>query len=288
MRKFPKGVQAIANKQIDLDTDTLKCVLLDVTQSDTAVKQITGATNATPIVVTSASHGFSNGDLVWQRGILGNLAGNGLFKVANVATNTYELQRLDGTNVVGSAAYTSGGSVVNLSLASFLADIDACRVGTDQALTAVTINAPTPGILDAADPSWPTTDFASLKTFHAFALYHDTGNAATSELVFFGCGQQVVTVAADASAAATTLWVEALAGAIPNGTIIALSNGVLATLTAGASAGARSLTVAALSGSVAAGNHGVCATTGSGFPWTIQNAPFTLQWDNGAARICAI
>ena len=277
MRKFPKGQQALGNKQVDLDTDAIKVVLLDVTLSDVAIKQITGVTTATPPVVTSASHGFANGDIVWIRGVGGVLNANGLFKIANQATNTFELQRLDGVNVVGTGSYTSGGSVVNLSLPDFLDDISAARIGTDQALASKTLSAA--GVFDAADPTWPSSDFATQKTFHAFAICRDSGAEGTSEVVYFGCGQQLVTVAADASSSATTLWVEPLAGALPNGAVIQLTNGVAATLSAPASAGARSLSVNALSGAVAAGNHGVAATTGSGFPWTIQNAPFTLQWD---------
>lgn len=72
----------------------------------TAVKTITGATNATPIVVTSASHGYSNGDFVHVASVAGNTAANGLWSIANQATNTFEL-----VGSVGSGAYTSGGDV---------------------------------------------------------------------------------------------------------------------------------------------------------------------------------
>lgn len=65
---------------------------------------ITGATNATPIVITSNAHGLSNGDQAEITGVPGNLAANGTWIVANKTTNTYEL-----TGSVGSGAYTSGG-----------------------------------------------------------------------------------------------------------------------------------------------------------------------------------
>lgn len=68
-------------------------------------KTITGATNATPIVVTSASHGLNNGDVVWISGVGGNLAANGFYVIANKTANTFEL-----AGSAGSGAYTSGGT----------------------------------------------------------------------------------------------------------------------------------------------------------------------------------
>lgn len=63
---------------------------------------ITGATNATPIVITANAHGLSNGDEVYVSGVLGNAAANGTWTVANVAANTYEL-----STSVGNGAYTA-------------------------------------------------------------------------------------------------------------------------------------------------------------------------------------
>ena len=76
-------------------------------------KDITGATNATPIVVTSAAHGFSNGDKVTISGVLGNTAANGTFLVAGKTTNTFELNTLAGANVAGTGTYTSGGKLTS-------------------------------------------------------------------------------------------------------------------------------------------------------------------------------
>lgn len=66
---------------------------------------ITAASNATPIVITSASHGLTNNMRLRVRSVGGNTAANGLWKVANVATNTFELS---GSN--GNGTYTSGGT----------------------------------------------------------------------------------------------------------------------------------------------------------------------------------
>ena len=77
-------------------------------------KTITGITKANPGVVTSSSHGYSNGDTVVITGVVGMTeVNNKRFKVANVATNTFELQNIDGVNVNTSShtTYTSGGIV---------------------------------------------------------------------------------------------------------------------------------------------------------------------------------
>ncbi len=69
-----------------------------------AGQAITGATNATPIVITSNAHGLSNGDEAYVSGVEGNLAANGSWIVANVTANTFEL-----VGSAGSGAYTAGG-----------------------------------------------------------------------------------------------------------------------------------------------------------------------------------
>lgn len=80
-----------------------------------SAKAITGATAATPIVVTSAAHGFSDDDLVIVTGIVGNTTANNLWQVDNVATNTFELK-----DSVGTVAWSSDGFAVEPST-SFIA-----------------------------------------------------------------------------------------------------------------------------------------------------------------------
>ena len=76
-----------------------------------AAKTVSGATNATPIVVTATSHGYSDGDFVNITGVVGNTACNDLHIVANKTSNTFELTTPAGTNVAGNGSYTSGGAV---------------------------------------------------------------------------------------------------------------------------------------------------------------------------------
>lgn len=64
---------------------------------------ITGATNATPIVVT-CTNGYSNGDFVCIKGVRGNTAANDIWQISSVSGTAFTLN-----NSVGNGSYTSGG-----------------------------------------------------------------------------------------------------------------------------------------------------------------------------------
>jgi len=75
-------------------------------------KTISAITAANPAVVTSSSHGYSNGDFVNISGVVGMTeVNNKTFKVADKTTNTFELQDVDGNDInsSGYTAYSSGG-----------------------------------------------------------------------------------------------------------------------------------------------------------------------------------
>ena len=73
-----------------------------------ATKSITGITAANPAVVTASSHGYSNGDRVFIKGIVGMTElNNREFTVAGATTNTFELS---GINSSAFTAYSSGGT----------------------------------------------------------------------------------------------------------------------------------------------------------------------------------
>ena len=72
---------------------------------------ITGATNATPIVITAAAHGLITGAVVTVAGVGGNTAANGTFKITKVSSSTFSLD-----NSVGTGIYTSGGTAQPLGL----------------------------------------------------------------------------------------------------------------------------------------------------------------------------
>ena len=71
-------------------------------------KTITGATQADPVVITEASHGFTDGQSVTIADVVGMTDINALsFTVFSATTNTFALFSTDGT---GFSAYVSGGT----------------------------------------------------------------------------------------------------------------------------------------------------------------------------------
>lgn len=79
-----------------------------ITFTATTTKNITGITNANPAVVTSASHGFTNGQTVFIESVVGMTQVNNLpFIAANVATNTFQLS---GINSSAYGTYSAGGT----------------------------------------------------------------------------------------------------------------------------------------------------------------------------------
>jgi hypothetical protein len=71
---------------------------------------ITGATNATPIVIHDVAHGYTSGDEVLQAGVGGNTNANGRFLITKTDADHYSLQYLNGQDVPGNGSYTSGGT----------------------------------------------------------------------------------------------------------------------------------------------------------------------------------
>jgi hypothetical protein len=89
----------------------------NLTAITTAQVAITGATFATPIVITAVGHNFKNGDLVAVHGVGGNTAANSGTSVTGQGVNysAWPIQVLSSSTFslvgsVGNAAYTSGGN----------------------------------------------------------------------------------------------------------------------------------------------------------------------------------
>ncbi len=87
-------------------------------------KTITGATNASPIVITATAHGYATGDRLIISGVGGNTAANGVFTITNVSANTFSLN-----GSTGNGAYTSGGIATNRGLYYGFLSTVAPRVG---------------------------------------------------------------------------------------------------------------------------------------------------------------
>ena len=92
--------------QINLATSKSKTI-----QSNAAVA---GATNASPIVVATASaHGLESGDIVQISGVGGNGNANGQWVTTVVDSTHFSLN-----NSAGSGSYTSGGTAVHAGYAT--------------------------------------------------------------------------------------------------------------------------------------------------------------------------
>ena len=74
-----------------------------LSQKDTFT--VTGATNATPIVITSVAHGLQTGQRVTISGVVGNLGANTTATITRISADTFSL---DG--VAGTGSYVSGGT----------------------------------------------------------------------------------------------------------------------------------------------------------------------------------
>ena len=72
---------------------------------------ITGATNASPIVITSAGHGFTDGMVVIVASVGGNTAANGTWVVTDADDNTFKLYTTNGVASSGNSEYTTGGTI---------------------------------------------------------------------------------------------------------------------------------------------------------------------------------
>jgi hypothetical protein len=84
--------------------------------SNTEVRTINNATNANPIqCTTTTNHGLQTDDFVDIDGVLGNLNANGRFRINRIDQVNFTL-----VGIIGSGAYTSGGSVKKLTETDYL------------------------------------------------------------------------------------------------------------------------------------------------------------------------
>ena len=170
--KFPTFREKVGQGQIDLISDTIKFCAVDINDIGLG---ISGATNASPIVITTASaHGYANGEEVLIWGVAGNTAANGFWKIANITSDTFEL-----VGSTGNGAYSAGTDfALNLNDLEFLGDRSAgARVATSSALASKTI---TSGYLTANNPTFTTP---SGDEFELLVLFKDSGDPATSPLI---------------------------------------------------------------------------------------------------------
>jgi len=84
---------------------------LQIATGTGSTKTITAITVGNPAIVTSAAHGFSNGDVVTLAAIVGTMSSlnSTVHVVANTTTNTFALLDVDTTGLT----YTSGGTATS-------------------------------------------------------------------------------------------------------------------------------------------------------------------------------
>ena len=175
---------------------------------DATDKTITGVTQADPGVITSNSHGFSNGDEIYIDSVAGMTELNGRnYRVANATTNTFTLTNLfgDAIDTTGFTAYTSGGTateIYNIATPYAVADLPALRfvqsadtmfiVHPSYAIRTLTRSADnnwtfaTPTITGTPDPALNTgtDDYPSVVTFFEQRLVYGATNNNPQTLWF--------------------------------------------------------------------------------------------------------
>lgn len=83
---------------------------------------ITDASNASPIVITSVGHGLTTGTRVTVASVGGNLAANGDFTITRINADTFSLD-----SSTGNGSYTSGGTWTVSGLYGFSLDVSAAN-----------------------------------------------------------------------------------------------------------------------------------------------------------------
>lgn len=181
MPSFKTARAAILSSR-NLDSDDLRAIAISCTNL-TQAKAITSVSAATPGVVTSNSHGFSDGDEVMIVGVGGVAAANGHFIVAGATTNTFELtDPITGADVATSGTYTSGGWIIPLGAAG-LDNLNDVASGARAAVTGTLANTSvTNGIFDADDDVF--TSVPAGDPIDLLFIYYHTGTESTSLLLY--------------------------------------------------------------------------------------------------------
>jgi hypothetical protein len=157
---------------------------------DATDKVITGITQADPGVITSNSHGFSDGDEIFVDVIVGMTELNGRnYRVDNATTNTFTLTDLFGNDIdtTGFTAYGSAGTateIYNIATPYAVADLPALRfVQSADTMFIVHPSYAIRKLTRTADNNW-TFSTASITGSPSPAL-NDTTNNYPSVVTFF-------------------------------------------------------------------------------------------------------
>jgi uncharacterized protein DUF2586/ubiquitin-activating enzyme E1-like protein len=75
--------------------------------ADRTTVTVTGATNATPTVITATAHGLLTGSIVTIAGVGGNTGANGTWKVTVLSSDTFSIP----VDTTGGSSFSTGGTV---------------------------------------------------------------------------------------------------------------------------------------------------------------------------------
>lgn len=282
-RLFGPSGKKFGDAAINWSSDTIKASLIDLSQTDVAVKAITGATNASPIQLTVTSHGFSVGDIVVVQGVGGNTAANGTWRVRAQATNTLDLETTTNEALAstGNGTYTSGGRIINLTLATNLSDCDA---GINSTVT-LAGKSNTLGVFVVSDPTFTSVTNGSVS--HAMIVYdNQSGVASTSPLISFHDGTHQVIVNTAVASSDTAIRCEPTESGIPASQALIFSNGQSLTTNGAASQFTRSITISSAGGAVAIGHTVDAPSTASpNFPINGNGGNITINIDAAKNRL---
>ena len=291
---FGVGKQNIADKVMNLSSDTIKASLLTMAVATGKVALISSSTTASPIAITtSAAHGYVPGDIIVVGGHATNTAANGTWQAgAGTTGSTLNLTtRLDGNNSTGNGVGGATGWCVDITTAAVIGDLGgnggSNGNGADISLTGVTVGAF--GILNASSATW--TSLSATKSY-AVALYDST---ASNDLIAWIDGNQQVYCATQAAASATAVALNRLSNAVANNTTAVFSDGSSAVLSAQANVGDTSFTTTALAAIVHrqatadVPTYNTVVGSTAGLPFTPgAGSSMTVTWDTGANKVFQI
>ena len=159
---------------------------------------ISGATKATPCVVTDTGHPYADGDEIYITGVVGMTElNNKYYLVANKAANTYELTDIDGVNI-NSTAYTTyssaGTAAQTIELTTTYATADLFQLKFTQSADTLYITHPSykpRKLTRSADITWTITDITFLD-----GPFLNTNSGTTTLLLSGTSGSVTVTASA--------------------------------------------------------------------------------------------
>ena len=139
-----------------------------------STKTVTNATNATPIVVTTANpHSAKTGDTEIITGVVGNTAANGTHTITVLSPTTFSLN-----GSVGNGAYVSGGTAENSKLLYRILDVvDTSDFAVDQMVAIDGMGQPCTlkGTTATATLGSPTVTIESVASGRTMLAFGDAG-----------------------------------------------------------------------------------------------------------------